>query len=170
MDRWILGAGETPCKEMPMYPLGCGSLSSGQAWSQGPCPPIPWQVGIVGRTGAGKSTLAGSLLRLLEAAEGGVWIDDVPIAHVGLHTLRSRITIIPQVRLGAQGGRGGRVAGPGLTHSPSWPGPHPVPRLPADEPRHATGAHGRSHLGGLGDSAAQSLGGQPARPAAVRVC
>ncbi|XP_016051789.1 PREDICTED: multidrug resistance-associated protein 6 [Miniopterus natalensis] len=54
------------------------------------------KVGIVGRTGAGKSTLAGGLLRLLEAAEGGVWIDGVPIAHVGLHTLRSRITIIPQ--------------------------------------------------------------------------
>ncbi|XP_037363977.1 ATP-binding cassette sub-family C member 6 [Talpa occidentalis] len=54
------------------------------------------KVGIVGRTGAGKSSLAGGLLRLLEAAEGGVWIDGVAIAHVGLHTLRSRITIIPQ--------------------------------------------------------------------------
>lgn len=53
-------------------------------------------VGIVGRTGAGKSSLAGGLLRLLEAAEGGIWIDGVPIAQVGLHTLRSRITIIPQ--------------------------------------------------------------------------
>ncbi|XP_058142359.1 ATP-binding cassette sub-family C member 6 isoform X2 [Dasypus novemcinctus] len=54
------------------------------------------KVGIVGRTGAGKSSLARGLLRLLEAAEGGIWIDGVPIAHVGLHTLRSRITIIPQ--------------------------------------------------------------------------
>uniref|UniRef100_A0A8C5LAH4 ATP-binding cassette sub-family C member 6 n=1 Tax=Jaculus jaculus TaxID=51337 RepID=A0A8C5LAH4_JACJA len=54
------------------------------------------KVGIVGRTGAGKSSLAGGLLRLQEAAEGSVWIDGVPIAHVGLHTLRSRITIIPQ--------------------------------------------------------------------------
>lgn len=54
------------------------------------------KVGIVGRTGAGKSSLAGGLLRLQEAAEGGIWIDGVPIAHVGLHTLRSRITIIPQ--------------------------------------------------------------------------
>ncbi|XP_047693641.1 ATP-binding cassette sub-family C member 6 isoform X2 [Prionailurus viverrinus] len=54
------------------------------------------KVGIVGRTGAGKSSLAGGLLRLLEAAEGGIWIDGVPITHVGLHTLRSRITIIPQ--------------------------------------------------------------------------
>uniref|UniRef100_A0A2K5RS16 ATP binding cassette subfamily C member 6 n=1 Tax=Cebus imitator TaxID=2715852 RepID=A0A2K5RS16_CEBIM len=54
------------------------------------------KVGIVGRTGAGKSSLACGLLRLQEAAEGGIWIDGVPIAHVGLHTLRSRITIIPQ--------------------------------------------------------------------------
>ncbi|XP_036773815.2 ATP-binding cassette sub-family C member 6 isoform X1 [Manis pentadactyla] len=54
------------------------------------------KVGIAGRTGAGKSSLAGGLLRLREAAEGGVWIDGVPIADVGLHMLRSRITIIPQ--------------------------------------------------------------------------
>ncbi|XP_053528124.1 ATP-binding cassette sub-family C member 6 isoform X4 [Artibeus jamaicensis] len=54
------------------------------------------KVGIVGRTGAGKSSLAGGLLRLLEAAEGGVWIDGVPIVQVGLHVLRSRITVIPQ--------------------------------------------------------------------------
>ncbi|XP_045141944.1 ATP-binding cassette sub-family C member 6 [Echinops telfairi] len=54
------------------------------------------KVGIVGRTGAGKSSLAGGLLRLLEAAEGGIWIDGVPIDRVGLHTLRSRVAIIPQ--------------------------------------------------------------------------
>uniref|UniRef100_A0A2K6Q7U3 ATP binding cassette subfamily C member 6 n=1 Tax=Rhinopithecus roxellana TaxID=61622 RepID=A0A2K6Q7U3_RHIRO len=54
------------------------------------------KVGIVGRTGAGKSSLASGLLRLQEAAEGGIWIDGVPIAHVGLHTLRSRISVIPQ--------------------------------------------------------------------------
>ncbi|XP_053413294.1 ATP-binding cassette sub-family C member 6 isoform X2 [Nycticebus coucang] len=54
------------------------------------------KVGIVGRTGAGKSSLAGGLLRLQEATEGQVWIDGVLIANVGLHTLRSRITVIPQ--------------------------------------------------------------------------
>ncbi|KAL1768993.1 multidrug resistance-associated protein 6 [Sigmodon hispidus] len=54
------------------------------------------KVGIVGRTGAGKSSLAWGLLRLQEAAEGDICIDGVPITHVGLHTLRSRITIIPQ--------------------------------------------------------------------------
>ncbi|XP_076790549.1 ATP-binding cassette sub-family C member 6 isoform X4 [Arvicanthis niloticus] len=57
---------------------------------------VPKEVGIVGRTGAGKSSLAWGLLRLQEAAEGDIWIDGVPITHVGLHTLRSRITIIPQ--------------------------------------------------------------------------
>ncbi|XP_004441892.1 PREDICTED: multidrug resistance-associated protein 6 [Ceratotherium simum simum] len=54
------------------------------------------KVGIVGRTGAGKSSLASGLLRLVEAAEGGVWIDGVPITCVGLHRLRSKITVIPQ--------------------------------------------------------------------------
>ncbi|XP_074063556.1 ATP-binding cassette sub-family C member 6 isoform X2 [Macrotis lagotis] len=54
------------------------------------------KVGIVGRTGAGKSSLTISLLRLIEAAEGGIWIDGVDISQVGLHALRSKITIIPQ--------------------------------------------------------------------------
>ncbi|XP_051817123.1 ATP-binding cassette sub-family C member 6 [Antechinus flavipes] len=54
------------------------------------------KVGIVGRTGAGKSSLTISLLRLIEAAEGGIWIDGINISQVGLHTLRSKITIIPQ--------------------------------------------------------------------------
>lgn len=75
------------------------SLLARPVWNR-PYHPIPWQVGIVGRTGAGKSSLAGGLLRLVEAAEGGIWIDGVPIAQVGLHTLRSRVTIIPQVRPG----------------------------------------------------------------------
>ncbi|XP_068941401.1 ATP-binding cassette sub-family C member 6 [Petaurus breviceps papuanus] len=54
------------------------------------------KVGIVGRTGAGKSSLTISLLRLIEAAEGGIWIDGVNISQVGLYALRSKITIIPQ--------------------------------------------------------------------------
>ncbi|KAM9744789.1 multidrug resistance-associated protein 1 isoform 1-T1 [Menidia menidia] len=54
------------------------------------------KVGIVGRTGAGKSSLTLGLFRILEAAEGQILIDGVNIAKLGLHDLRSRITIIPQ--------------------------------------------------------------------------
>ncbi|KAJ8251179.1 hypothetical protein GJAV_G00218160 [Gymnothorax javanicus] len=54
------------------------------------------KVGIVGRTGAGKSSLALGIFRILEAAKGEIYIDGVNIAKIGLHDLRSRITIIPQ--------------------------------------------------------------------------
>ncbi|XP_063922502.1 multidrug resistance-associated protein 1 isoform X5 [Zophobas morio] len=54
------------------------------------------KVGIVGRTGAGKSSLTLALFRIIEAAEGEILIDGVNIAGLGLHTLRSRLTIIPQ--------------------------------------------------------------------------
>uniref|UniRef100_A0A671YCI8 Multidrug resistance-associated protein 1 n=1 Tax=Sparus aurata TaxID=8175 RepID=A0A671YCI8_SPAAU len=54
------------------------------------------KVGIVGRTGAGKSSLTLGLFRIIEAAEGHILIDGVDIAQLGLHDLRSRITIIPQ--------------------------------------------------------------------------
>uniref|UniRef100_A0A8C4EG28 Multidrug resistance-associated protein 1 n=1 Tax=Dicentrarchus labrax TaxID=13489 RepID=A0A8C4EG28_DICLA len=54
------------------------------------------KVGIVGRTGAGKSSLTLGLFRIIEAAEGHIFIDGVDIAQLGLHDLRSRITIIPQ--------------------------------------------------------------------------
>ena len=55
------------------------------------------RVGIVGRTGAGKSSLSLCLFRLLEAAGGSIVIDGMDISKMGLHTLRSRLTIIPQV-------------------------------------------------------------------------
>uniref|UniRef100_A0A8C9WBY2 ABC-type glutathione-S-conjugate transporter n=1 Tax=Scleropages formosus TaxID=113540 RepID=A0A8C9WBY2_SCLFO len=54
------------------------------------------KVGIVGRTGAGKSSLALGIFRILEAAKGEIYIDGINIAEIGLHDLRSRITIIPQ--------------------------------------------------------------------------
>ena len=54
------------------------------------------KIGIVGRTGAGKSTITLSLLRIIEAAEGRIVIDGVDIETIGLHDLRSKMTIIPQ--------------------------------------------------------------------------
>lgn len=57
------------------------------------------QVGIVGRTGAGKSSLALSLFRLIESAGGSILIDGKDVADVGLHDLRNKLTILPQVYL-----------------------------------------------------------------------
>ncbi|XP_072401346.1 multidrug resistance-associated protein 1 isoform X12 [Diabrotica undecimpunctata] len=54
------------------------------------------KVGIVGRTGAGKSSLTLALFRIIEAAQGNILIDGIRIDELGLHTLRSRLTIIPQ--------------------------------------------------------------------------
>ena len=54
------------------------------------------KIGIVGRTGSGKSTIALCLFRILEAKEGNIYIDDVDISQIGLKKLRSNITIIPQ--------------------------------------------------------------------------
>ncbi|XP_063864017.1 ATP-binding cassette sub-family C member 3-like isoform X2 [Scylla paramamosain] len=54
------------------------------------------KVGIVGRTGAGKSSLTMALFRIIEASGGGIDIDNITIGGIGLHDLRSQISIIPQ--------------------------------------------------------------------------
>ncbi|XP_040579194.1 LOW QUALITY PROTEIN: multidrug resistance-associated protein 1 [Lepeophtheirus salmonis] len=54
------------------------------------------KIGIVGRTGAGKSSLTLALFRIIEPSEGSIYIDGENIRFLGLGKLRSRITIIPQ--------------------------------------------------------------------------
>ncbi|KAL7678118.1 hypothetical protein ACOME3_004347 [Neoechinorhynchus agilis] len=54
------------------------------------------KIGVVGRTGAGKSSLIVGLLRLTDKTEGVIEIDGIDISKLGLHQLRSRITVLPQ--------------------------------------------------------------------------
>jgi len=59
------------------------------------------RIGVVGRTGAGKSSLTVALFRLSEIADpegGSIQIDGVKLSQLGLHHVRRAITIIPQVR------------------------------------------------------------------------
>jgi len=54
------------------------------------------RIGVVGRTGAGKSSLTLTLFRFLEAREGSIYIDGIDVSKINLHDLRSRLAIIPQ--------------------------------------------------------------------------
>lgn len=54
------------------------------------------KIGVVGRTGAGKSSLTLALFRIIEPAEGNVSIDNLNTSTIGLLDLRRRLAIIPQ--------------------------------------------------------------------------
>lgn len=54
------------------------------------------KIGICGRTGAGKSTIMHALYRMTELTSGSIEIDGIDISTLGLHELRSRLSIIPQ--------------------------------------------------------------------------
>jgi ATP-binding cassette, subfamily C (CFTR/MRP), member 1 len=55
------------------------------------------KIGVVGRTGAGKSTITLALLRMTDSCKGNILIDDVNINSLGLHDLRHKLTFLPQV-------------------------------------------------------------------------
>ena len=55
-----------------------------------------WMTGIVGRTGAGKSSIAAALFRLCELRRGAIRIDGVDVGSVALHTLRRRLAVVSQ--------------------------------------------------------------------------
>lgn len=61
------------------------------------------KVGVVGRTGAGKSSILQILFRLVDPSEGSVFIDGVDLKNVGLHLLRKNIAYIPQTPFLIQG-------------------------------------------------------------------
>ncbi|PWY67926.1 ABC bile acid transporter [Aspergillus heteromorphus CBS 117.55] len=74
------------------YAAGLPSILKGLTFTAEP----NQRIGVVGRTGAGKSTLSLALFRFLDTRRGSIMIDGVDISKIKLHDLRTRLAIIPQ--------------------------------------------------------------------------
>lgn len=100
---FIMHLQSSPYDSWRLWPYFTSKLSLTSAWNVAGLPVrVLWrwnclQIGIVGRTGAGKSSLTLALFRIIESASGSIIVDDVHISTLGLHQLRSRLTILPQV-------------------------------------------------------------------------
>ena len=54
------------------------------------------RLGIVGRTGSEKSSLALALIKILEIRSGSITVDGINIGGIAIHNLRSRVAVVPQ--------------------------------------------------------------------------
>lgn len=89
---WPTGGGIKFDKAVMAYRPGLPAVLKGVSLSVQPGE----RVGIVGRTGAGKTSITVALFRLAELLSGAITIDGIDIATLGLKTLREAISIIPQ--------------------------------------------------------------------------
>ncbi|CAD7704333.1 unnamed protein product, partial [Ostreobium quekettii] len=88
-DRGGLEFGNVEMRYRPGLPLVLKGLTATIEPGQ--------KIGVVGRTGAGKSSLINALFRLVELSNGTISIDGIDVSKIGLRQLRSRMAIIPQV-------------------------------------------------------------------------
>ena len=87
-DRGVIQIRDLSVRYAPEFPLALDGVSFDVQPGE--------KIGIVGRTGSGKSTLSLAFFRFLEAERGSITIDGIDIASIALATLRQRLTIIPQ--------------------------------------------------------------------------
>jgi ABC-type multidrug transport system fused ATPase/permease subunit len=95
------------------------------------------KVGVVGRTGAGKSSMALALFRALEAEKGKILVDDVDIGLIGLQDLRENIVMVPQ---------GKNVCQDELKTKLTRNRSHTIHRHNSKQPRSILHFHGRRNL------------------------
>merc|ERR1719324_481585 len=87
-DTWPSGGAISFRNVKMQYASAAAPVFSGLSFDIAP----RTRVGVVGRTGAGKSSLAVALLRELELDGGSTCIDGVDVSRVALHALRSRLS------------------------------------------------------------------------------